>query len=155
MTPAGAERFVAQTMRALAIAFAVTGLLFLVTPDGLVGLIDDVGGALGGFADAPSSDQKLWLALSFAYMTVIAGVALVVARDPVRFAPMLLVLAVSKAASSLAALGFFLFHEDVFVYFLTFVVDAALAELSYACWKLASQVGRARHTTEDRTAARG
>ena len=46
--------------------------------------------------------QQLWLGLGFAYMMVITGICLVVQADVVRYRPLLLVLAVGKAASSLA-----------------------------------------------------
>ena len=43
-------------------------------------------------------------------MVVITGICLVAQTDVVRFRPLLLVLAAGKAASSLASLGFYLFH---------------------------------------------
>jgi hypothetical protein len=143
MSAAAAERTVVLTMRALAVAFAVTGVLFLATPGGVVEAIDDVGDGIGGFADGPASGQKLWVSLSFAYMTVIAGLALVISTDVARYRPLLLVLAAGKAASSLPAGAFFAFHDDVFVYLATFVVDGSLVCVSLACWALAGRVGTA------------
>jgi hypothetical protein len=131
-------------MRLLAGGFAVTGILFLATPDGVVSALDDVGDLLGGFATGPETQQKLWLALAFAYMTVIAAIALVVSTDVARYRPLLLVLAAGKVASSLPAGAFFIFDEHVFVYLVTFVVDGALVAVSIACWVLSGRV-------EDRT----
>jgi hypothetical protein len=140
MSPHAAERTVVLTMRFLAAAFAVTGVLFLVTPDGVISTIDDVGDRLGSFSEGPDSDQKLWVALSFGYMTVIAGVALVVSIDVARHRPLLLVLAAGKLASSLPAGAFFVLDDDVFAYLLTFVVDGSLVAVSLACWVLAGRV---------------
>jgi hypothetical protein len=138
----GAELLVVVTLRVLAATFAVVGLLFITTPDGVVGRMDDVGAWLGSFAPGPATSQKLWLALGFAYMTVITGIALVVSTDIVRYRPFLLVLAAGKAASSLAAGWYFVVDEDVFIYLLNFLVDGSLVVIVLACWVLAGRVER-------------
>jgi hypothetical protein len=140
MSPAGAERFVVLTLRLLAGGFAAVGILFIATPDGVIDTIDDVGDALGSFSPGAETEQKLWLGLAFAYMTVITGIALLVSTDVARFRPFLLVLAAGKAASSLAAGAFFVFDDDVFVYLLNFVVDGSLVGIALACWALAGRV---------------
>lgn len=127
-------------MRALALGFAVVGILFLVTPDGVIGRLDDVGDWLGSFPQGPPTDEKIWLALGFAYMTVITGLALVIATDPMRYRPMLLVLAAGKAASSLAAGGFYVFDREVFIYLANFVVDLSLVGVALGCWALLGRV---------------
>jgi hypothetical protein len=135
---------VVLTMRALALAFAAFGVLFLVAPDDVIGTTDDLGEVLGSFSPAADTDHKLWLALAFAYMAVIAAIALVVSTDVVRYRPLLLVLVVGKAASSLAAGGYFLFDDGVFVYLLGFLVDGSLVGLTILCWVLAGRVARDR-----------
>jgi hypothetical protein len=139
VSPRGAERFVVLNMRVLAISFAIVGILFISTPDGVVQVMDDVGDAIGSFDHGPDTEMKLWLALGFAYMTVITGIALLVSTDVVRYRPLLLVLAAGKAASSLAAGAFYL-DEQVFIYLANFLVDGYLAGLSLACWSLAGRV---------------
>ncbi|HEX8075200.1 MAG TPA: hypothetical protein VF545_09485 [Thermoleophilaceae bacterium] len=140
MSGQAAERTVALTMRALAVTFAVVGVLFISSPDGVIGRLDDVGDWLGSFPQGPPTEQKFWLALGFAYMTVITGLALVISFDPRRYRPMLLVLAAGKTASSLAAGAFFVFDREVFVYLANFVVDASLVFVALGCWAL---LGRA------------
>lgn len=139
-----AERLVVVSMRLLALAFAVTGILFVATPDGVIDTIDDVGDELGSFAPGAESDQKLWLGLAFAYMVVITGLALTIQLDVVRFRPLLLLLAAGKVASSLAAGAYFVFDEDTFIYLLNFVVDGSLVAVALACWVLAGRVERPR-----------
>jgi hypothetical protein len=139
MTGERAERFVVLGLRLLALSFGVVGLLFIVTPDGVLDAISDLGDELGDFTRAPETTEQLWLALGFAYMVVITGICLVVQLDVVRFRPLLLVLAVGKAASSLAALGFYLFDEDVFAYLLNFIVDGALVAVALWLWGLAGR----------------
>jgi hypothetical protein len=143
MTGAAAERFVVFNLRLLAASFAVVGLLFLVAPDGTLSVLDDFGNwlPLGSFATAPETTEQLWLALGFAYMTVITGICLVVSTDVVRYRPLLLVLAAGKAASSLTALGFYLYDSDVFAYLLNFVVDGFLVGVALLLWSVAGRVG--------------
>jgi len=140
MTGEKAERFVVLNLRLLAAAFALVGLLFIVTPDGVLGTLDDVGDWFGDFSPAPETAEQLWLALGFAYMTVITGICVVVQADVVRYRPLLLVLAAGKAASSLAALGFYLFDDDVFAYLLNFLVDGFLVAVALLLWSLAGRV---------------
>jgi hypothetical protein len=142
MTGAAAERFVVFNLRLLAGTFAVVGLLFLVAPDGTLSVLDDFGDwlPLGGFNPAPETAEQLWLALGFAYMTVITGICLVVQADPLRYRPLLLVLAAGKAASSLAALGFYLFDDDVFAYLLNFLVDGFLVGVALLLWSLTGRI---------------
>ena len=140
MTGEAAERFVVWNLRLLAASFALVGLLFIVTPDGVLGTLDDLGDTFGDFSPAPETAEQLWLALGFAYMTVITGLCLVVQADVVRYRPLLLVLAAGKAASSLAALGFYLFDDDVFAYLLNFLVDGFLVGVALLLWSLAGRV---------------
>jgi hypothetical protein len=143
MTGAAAERFVVFSLRLLAATFALVGLLFIALPDGTLAALDDFGEwlPLGDFSPAPETLQQLWLALGFSYMVVITGICLVVQADVARYRPLLLVLAAGKAASSLAALGAYLFDDDVFAYLLNFLVDGFLVGVALLLWALAGRVG--------------
>ena len=138
-----AERFVVFSLRLLAASFALVGLLFIAAPDGVLDALDDFGEALplGDFDPASPTDERLWLALGFAYMAVITGICLVVAADVVRYRPLLLVLAAGKAASSLAAVGFYLSDERVFAYLLNFLVDGFLVGVAVWLWALTGRAG--------------
>ena len=140
MSGAAADRVVVLVLRSLALTFAIVGILFVATPDGVISTIDDLGDWLGSFAHGPASDEKLWLGLAFAYMTVITGIALVVASDVARYRPLLLVLAAGKAASSLASGAYFFLDQDVFIYLLNFVVDGSLVAVALGCWSLAGRI---------------
>jgi hypothetical protein len=141
MTGDRAERFVVLNCRLLAATFAVVGILFIVAPDGVLSVLDDVGDRFGDFAPAPETSEQLWLGLGFAYMMVIAGICLLVSLDVVRYRPLLLVLAAGKAASSLSTLGFYLFDDDVFAYLLNFLVDGFLVGVALFLYRLAGRVG--------------
>ena len=137
-----AERFVVFSLRLLAASFAITGLFFLIAPDGTLGVLDDLGDVFGDFTPAPETDEQLWLSLGFAYMVVITGICLVVQADVVRYRPFLLVLAAGKAASSLTSLAFFVFDTDVFAYLLNFIVDGSLTLIALWLWSLAGTIPR-------------
>jgi hypothetical protein len=137
-----AERLVVLSLRLMAVSFAVVGILFIAVPSGVLDVISDLGNWIGSFPRAPHTEEKLWLALAFAYMVVITGICLVAQADVVRFRPLLLVLAAGKTASSLGSLGFFVFHEDVFIYLLNFLVDGFLALAALWLWSLAGRVER-------------
>ena len=137
-----AERFVVASLRMLALSFAVVGILFIAVPNGVLDTISDLGDSIGSFTRAPHGTEQLWLALGFAYMVVITAICLVVQADVVRYRPFLLVLAAGKTASSLAALGFYLFDRDVFIYLLNFLVDGFLALLALWLWSLVGRIGR-------------
>ncbi len=138
-----AEKFVVLSLRLLAVSFAVVGILFIATPNGVGNVISDLGDSLGSFTRAPHTEEQLWLALAFAYMVLITGICLVAQADVVRYRPLLLLLAAGKTASSLGSLGFYLFDQDVFIYLLNFLVDGFLALLSLWLWTLVGRVGRA------------
>jgi hypothetical protein len=142
MSGVATERFVVLSLRLLAATFAVVGLLFILAPDGTLGALDDFGDwlPLGQFSEAPETAEQLWLALGFAYMTVITGLCLLASTDVIRYRPLLLVLAAGKAASSLAALGFYLFDTDVFAYLLNFLVDGFLVGVALFLYGLAGRV---------------
>ena len=144
MTGERAERFVVVNLRLLAASFAIVGILFITTPDGVLDVISDLGNSLplGQFTRAPETTEQFWLALGFAYMVVITGICLVVQADVLRYRPLLLVLAAGKTASSLAALGFYLFDEDVFAYLLNFLVDGSLVLIALWLWSLIGRIDR-------------
>jgi hypothetical protein len=143
MRGAKAERFVVANLRLLAVCFAVVGILFIAFPDGVLGVISDLGDEIGNFTRAPETTERFWLGLAFGYMVVITGICVVAQADVVRYRPFILVLAIGKTATSLATLAFYLFDSDVFIYLLNFLVDGYLAVLSLWLWSLAGRVGRA------------
>jgi hypothetical protein len=140
MTGEKAERFVVLNLRLMAIGFALTGIFFIAWPDGTLARLTEFGDHFGDFTAAPETDERLWLSLGFAYMVVITGLALVAQADPVRYRPMLLVLAAGKAASSITSFVFF-FEDDVFAYLLNGIVDGSLVFASLLLYSLAGRIG--------------
>jgi hypothetical protein len=137
-----AESFAVLGLRILALSFAVVGILFIAVPSGVLDVVSDLGDDLGGFTRAPHGTEQLWLALAFSYMVVITGICLIAQSDVVRYRALLLLLAVGKTASSLTALGFYLFDEHVFIYLLNFLVDGSLVLVALWLWSLIGRVER-------------
>ncbi len=137
-----AERFVVFSLRVLAVAFAVVGLLYLIVPSPTLDLISDVGELLGNHHRAPHTQEYMWLSLGFAYMVVITGICLIAQADVVRYRPLILLLAAGKAASSLTSLAFFLIQGQVFGYLLGFLVDGSLILLALWLWSLVGRIDR-------------
>jgi hypothetical protein len=137
-----AERVAVLGLRLLALSFAVVGILFIAVPNGVLDTVSDLGDQLGGFSRAPHGTEQLWLALGFSYMVVITGICLLAQTDVGRYRPLLLVLAVGKAASSLTSLAFYVFEEDVFAYLLNFLVDGSLVLVALWLWTLIGRIDR-------------
>lgn len=135
-----AERFVVLNLRLMAVGFAITGFFFIAWPDGTLARLTELGDHFGDFAAPPETDQRLWLSLGFAYMTVITALALIAQADVVRYRPMLLALAAGKAASSITSFVFY-FQDDVFAYLLNGIVDGSLVGASLLLWSLTGRVG--------------
>ncbi len=142
MREATAERFVVFSLRALAFSFALVGLLFIAAPNPVLNTISDLGADLGSFTRAPHGSEQLWLGLAFSYMVVITGICLIAQADVVRFRPLLLLLALGKVASSLSALGFYLFDQQVFIYLLNFFLDGSLVLVALWLWSLSARIER-------------
>jgi hypothetical protein len=140
MTGEKAERFVVLNLRLLAVGFAITGFFFIAWPDGTLARITELGHHFGFHTSAPKTEERLWLSLGFAYMVVITAIAVIAQSDVVRYRPLLLALAVGKAASSITSLIFFA-EDNVFAYLLNGIVDGSLVFVSLLLWSLAGRVG--------------
>jgi len=129
--------------RALAVAFATTGLLFFLFPDGTIRFLDAVGRPLG-LVDAPVSALRFWLSLAVAYMVLVTLLAAEIARDPRGRAHLMPILAAGKATSSLTCLGYFVASSPAFVYLLNALVDGSLALIVLAAWAVVGLTDEAR-----------
>ena len=130
----------------LAAAFALTGLLFFLFPDGTVRVLNAAGRPLG-FPPAPTSDLRFWLSLGVAYMVLVTLLAAAIARDPAGRAHMMPILAAGKATSSLTCLGYFVASTPAFIYLANFLVDGTLALIVLAAWaavQVVSETGARR-----------
>jgi hypothetical protein len=143
--PEPVVRALRRLFAALAIAFAATGLVFLLFPDGTIRALDAAGRPLG-FPPAPASELRFWLSLAVAYMVLVTLLAAAIARDPRGRAHLMPILAAGKATSSLTCLGYLLCSTPAFVYLANFLVDGSLALLVVGAWRLVRAADDERRT---------
>ncbi len=117
----------------LAAAFAGTGLLFLLFPDGTVRALNAAGRPFG-FPPAPPSELRFWLSLGLAYMVLVTLLAAAIARDPRGRAHLIPLLAAGKATSSLTCAGYFVLSMPAFIYLANALVDGSLALIALGAW---------------------
>ncbi|MFN3928040.1 MAG: hypothetical protein ACK4OK_00185 [Thermoflexus sp.] len=125
------ETLARSILAALALAFAITGLGFVLFPESVLQGVEALGRSIGSFR--PPAEGRFWLVLAFAYMVLVTVLAGLSAWDPQRFRPMLWVLALGKLTSSLTALAFFTLDRPAFIYLLNFLVDGGIVLLVGAC----------------------
>src|SRR5438046_10450649 len=136
MAPAMPDRILAALRRlfaGLAVAFAATGLVFFLCPDGTLGVLNAAGSPLG-FPPAPPSPLRFWLSLGLAYMVLVTLLAAAIARDPRGRAPLMPILAAGKATSSLTCAGYFVTSSPAFIYLANALVDGTLALTALAAY---------------------
>src|SRR5438093_13692459 len=124
--PDSLDRALRVLFGGLAVAFAVTGLLFFAVPDGTVRLLNAVGRPLR-LPPAPASALRFWLSLGLAYMVLVTLLAAAIARDPRARASLMPILAAGKATSSLTCAGYFVTSSPAFIYLANALVDGTLA----------------------------
>src|SRR6266516_2144347 len=120
MAPAMPDRILAALRRlfaGLAVAFAATGLVFFLFPDGTLGVLNAAGSPLG-----------------LAYMVLVTLLAAQIARDPRGRAHLMPLLAAGKATSSLTCAGYFVLSMPAFIYLANALVDGALAAIALGAW---------------------
>jgi hypothetical protein len=150
-TPAAArmssasERTIAFIFRALAITFAVVGVLFLVFPDGTVRVINATGTLFRIFPPAPPSELRFWLSLGVSYMALVTILAALIQKDPIRYQHLMPVLAAGKFCSSFTCLLFFIFSSPTFLYLLNFLVDGSITVLVLGCYTWTSLAAQSSH----------
>src|SRR5438034_2893905 len=136
MAPAMPDRILAALRRlfaGLAVAFAATGLVFFLCPDGTLGVLNAAGSLLG-FPPAPPSALRFWLSLGLAYMVLVTLLAAQIARDPRGRAHLMPLLAAGKATSSLTCAGYFVLSMPAFICPANALVDGALAAIALGAW---------------------
>lgn len=104
--------------------FAVTGFLFLLFPDGVLGLFNSVSLRLG-LDQSSLTGFRFFLILATGYMYLVSLLAFLMFRHPEnKYFPMLLTNA--KFASSLLSLALFLLDGHYLIYLANFVIDGAI-----------------------------
>jgi hypothetical protein len=108
----------------LMLAFAATGVLFLLAPDAAAAFFNSLSPRFDMPA-APLTGRGFYLILAVGYMYVVTVLAFLMYRRPDEPAyPLLLTHA--KAASSLLSLALFLLHAPYLIYLANFIIDGLI-----------------------------
>ncbi|HEV3230816.1 MAG TPA: hypothetical protein VG245_01040 [Candidatus Dormibacteraeota bacterium] len=132
-----AEARLSRWLKLWAPAFAAGGAAFYLLPGAvtaslartgrMVGL-EEARGPHGGGSDA----DNLWVVLAGAYMALITAISAQAAERPLAREDLVRLLILGKTASSLGALGYFLFRRRAFAFLANFLLDGAIAGVTYA-----------------------
>ncbi len=115
----------------LAVIFAAVGLLFLLTPGGVVEFFNRLSGQMG-FRPSPSYQPDFFLILAVGYMAVVTFLAWSMFRRPAD-ASFPTVLAVAKFSSSFLSLVFFFSRAPYLMYLANALVDGLIAVVALLC----------------------
>jgi len=109
---------------AMAVVFAIVGLLFLTSGSGVLRFFNRLSAGIG-LEPSPVDATDFFLVLGVGYMYLVTLLAWLMARYPEnRFFPMLLVNA--KFASALLSIAFFVLHHQFLIYITNGVVDGCI-----------------------------
>ena len=110
----------------LMILFAITGILFLVSPDRPIAFFNDLSSSLfPGMPQSPAIGWNFYLILAAGYMYLVTVLAFLMFRHPENHHFPLL-LAHGKLASSILSLAFFLVQAHYLIYMANFAVDGVI-----------------------------
>lgn len=110
-----------------AAAYYVAGLAFAFASTQIIQLVNFASRTIApGFPEMPMPSEQFWLALAFSMMMTIGTLSFIAWYNVRRYKGYVVPLLVSKAASSLSSLLYFIVSAHYFAYLVIFVVDGAL-----------------------------
>ncbi len=110
-----------------AIAYFVVGIVFIIMPGYLLELINRLSVAiLPGLDPIPISVEKFWLSLTFSMMMTIAALSFIAQHNIRKNKGYVIPVMISKCASALSSLCFFIFSAKYLAYLVIFMVDGSI-----------------------------
>jgi hypothetical protein len=119
------ERRLQAWLRLWAPIFLVGGVLFYGLPGATTAAMNRSARGVG-LAPSQVDDSNLWVVLAGAYMALITVIAQRASQAPLQRKELVRLLVLGKAASSLGALGYFVFKRRAYAFLLNFVLDGAI-----------------------------
>ena len=123
-------------LRIWMVVFALGAVDYLLFPDAVTGSLNS-GHLVSPFPGATTGHSDFWLALAVGYMVLITLLAWDAQRGPRVAARPVVYLVAAKIASSLAALAHFLTGAHLGGFLAGFLVDGAIALVTYAFYRSA------------------
>jgi uncharacterized protein (DUF362 family) len=119
------EKHLRVFMAISAVTYFAVGFAFVLVPNRVFGLVNLLARGLG-LAEAPPSVEKFWLSLAFSVMMTIGTLCAIAQYNIRRNKGYIFPLLVSKCASALSGLAFFVFSRRYFAYLTVFLVDGGI-----------------------------
>ncbi len=121
------ERQLRLVLQLSAVTYLVAGLAFAVAPEQILRIINFFSGLfIPSLKLMPITAEKFWLSLAFSMMMTITVLCFLAQYNVRKNKLFIFPLLVAKAASSLSAIGFFIFSDRYFAYLAIFLVDGAI-----------------------------
>lgn len=121
------ERDMKLVMMISCLVYFVTGFAFVLMPGQILGLFNLFSRmVMSGLKEMPTSVERFWLSLAFSMMMTIAALCFIVQHNVRKNKEYTIPLLISKTASSLSSLCFFIFSARYFAYLMIFVVDGTI-----------------------------
>lgn len=110
-----------------AIAYLVVGFAFAIAPGLILKVVNIFSRVLvPGLEEIPISVEKFWLSMTFSMMMTIAALCYIAQHNVRKNKGYVIPLLISKSASALSALCFFIFSAKYFAYLVIFIVDGSI-----------------------------
>lgn len=110
-----------------ALAYFVVGFSFVIVPGQILQAFNLASRFLNlGFEEIPLAVEKFWLSMTFSMMMTITVLCIAVILNVRKYKGFIIPLLVSKSASALSSLCFFIFSAKYLAYFGIFLVDGSI-----------------------------
>jgi uncharacterized protein (DUF362 family) len=110
-----------------AITYLVVGFAFALVPERILGAVNLFSRILTpGLEESPASVERFWLSLAFSMMMTIAALCYIAQHNIRKNKGYVIPLLISKSASALSALCFFIFSAKYLAYLVIFIVDGSI-----------------------------
>lgn len=121
------ERYLKTFLKLSGITYLVVGFAFALLPTPILKLINLFSRILTpSLAEVPLSVEKFWLSLAFSMMMTLSALCFIAQHNVRKNKGYIIALLISKSASSLSALCFFLFSGRTLAYLVIFIVDGLI-----------------------------
>jgi hypothetical protein len=121
------ERHLRALMIISAITYFVVGLAFVLMPGQILRVFNLCSRIITpGLEEIPLSVEKFWLSMTFSMMMTIAALCYIAQHNIRKNKAYIIPLLISKSASSLSALCFFIFSARYLAYLGIFIVDGSI-----------------------------
>jgi uncharacterized protein (DUF362 family) len=110
-----------------AVTYFVVGFAFAIMPGGMLKAINFFSRILTpGLEEIPYSVEKFWLSMTFSMMMTITAICYIAQHNIRKNKVYIIALLISKSASALSSLCFFIFSARYFAYLVIFLVDGSI-----------------------------